>query len=273
MRFQPNTVFGSLKPIRRAISVGPVRSKIAAKVIMLALYETYRRSASSICRQHTAKRISWIDMLERHDRLRIARERKGIAGPKEAASRYGWSPNTYSSNENGNAPFSFKAAQKYAAAFGVRAEWLYSGAGSMLDEAKPRNDDVQRIPLISWVSAGRLAAQVDQELIEPEDGVFAALSGLPHSRYFATSVRGDSMDRISPEGSILIVDANDTEPRAGRAYIFSIGGEATYKLFQPEPVLRLQPYSTNPRNEPIFPKDLSELAVVGRVVRTFLDLA
>src|SRR3954469_5903374 len=64
-------------------------------------------------------------MAERHDRLRQARIAAGFERASDAATRFGWNENTYKSNENGNAPFSFRKARDYAEAFGVRAEWLY----------------------------------------------------------------------------------------------------------------------------------------------------
>lgn len=200
--------------------------------------------------------------------MRVARQRKGFSGPKEAATAYGWNSNSYSSNENGNAPFSFRAADKYARAFGVRAEWLYNGTGSMVE--MPGKDDAQRVPIVSWVSAGQL---MEAGEIVPEDDEWVHTSGLRGSRYFATRVRGDSMDRYSPEGSVIIVDAEDRDPKPGKAYVFSVDGETTYKLYEDDPVIRLEPHSTNPFHKPIFPKDLRRLAVIGRVVRSMLDIS
>src|ERR1700741_387441 len=71
-------------------------------------------------------------MAERHDRLRQARIAAGFEPASEAAARFGWNENTYKSNENGNAPFSFRKAKEYAEAFGVRAEWLYDETGPAL---------------------------------------------------------------------------------------------------------------------------------------------
>jgi SOS-response transcriptional repressor LexA len=89
--------------------------------------------------------------------------------------------------------------------------------------------------------------------------------------YFALAVRGDSMDRISPENSIILVNRRETSLLPDRAYIFSVRGEATYKLWKPKPP-RLDPYSTNPANQPIFVEGRQKLLVVGRVRRTLLDL-
>ena len=67
----------------------------------------------------------------RAQRLRQARVDRGFDTAAAAAEAFGWSRNTYASNENGNAPFSYRRAKEYAAAFGVGAEWLYDAAGAV----------------------------------------------------------------------------------------------------------------------------------------------
>ena len=200
-------------------------------------------------------------MSEQSERLKIARKRKGYDCPIEAARAFGWNENTYWSNENGNARFSFNLAQRYAERYNVRAEWLYSGDGPMVEAS---------IPLLSWVSAGNLRSL---EIETQESGeVFTLLKGLPRSKYFATIVEGSSMNRISPDGSVIIVDMNDIKPISGRSYIFSIQGEATYKIYRDRPVIHLEPFSTDPSHETIFPtRGEGPVVVVGRVVRSCFD--
>ncbi|WP_371456382.1 LexA family protein [Thalassospira sp. MCCC 1A01428] len=47
------------------------------------------------------------------------------------------------------------------------------------------------------------------------------------------------------------------------------GGEATFKRYRSEPS-RLEPASTNPKHQTIFPQD--EIRVIGRVVRVIQEL-
>ena len=115
---------------------------MSKNVAMPTLYKTYSERASVFCNLYTARIAIPVVMTEPSDRLRQARLRKGYAQAIDASTAYGWNKNTYASNENGNAPFSFKSAQKYAAAYGVRAEWLYTGSGPMVDDTAPANDDV-----------------------------------------------------------------------------------------------------------------------------------
>ena len=136
-----------------------------------------------------------------------------------------------------------------------------------LDERHAR---IREIPVISWVSAGRLQEVSDLATLSRKADTMP-VTGLPGGEYFATVVRGDSMDRVSPEGSRIIVNVSDREPRPGRYYLFSLRGEATYKRFQSDPVIRLEPFSTNPANTIIFPKSDLDWNVIGRVVRSYID--
>jgi SOS-response transcriptional repressor LexA len=125
------------------------------------------------------------------------------------------------------------------------------------------------VPVVSWVSAGELADASSQ--IPIEEVPLLAFADLGPGDFFALKVQGDSMDRVSPEGSIIVVNRADRTLVADRPYVFAIRGEATYKLWAPEPP-HLAPFSTNPSHKPIFLKGRKGLEVVGRVKRTVLDL-
>lgn len=114
---------------------------MSKNVAMPSLYKTYSERASAFCNLYTARLAISVVMTEPSDRLRQARLRKGYGHASDASTAYGWNKNTYASNENGNAPFSFNSAQKYAAAYGVRAEWLYTGSGPMVDDTSSASDD------------------------------------------------------------------------------------------------------------------------------------
>jgi SOS-response transcriptional repressor LexA len=125
--------------------------------------------------------------------------------------------------------------------------------------------EVRRIPLVSWVSAGKLEEDMTGNDVEQ----WLPIAGLGRGDYFATVVRGSSMDRISPEGSIIVVDRSVTTLQNNKPYLFSVRGEATYKLWN-ERLEALMPFSTMP-HDPI-PVDVDGLLVVGRVRRSMLDL-
>ena len=141
--------------------------------------------------------------------------------------------------------------------------------GTAEDLPGPAGDlaTTRQIPIISWVSAGTLG---HSDVLPVGDAPTIAASDLGSGDFFALRVTGDSMNRISPDGSIIVVDRGDCELLPDRFYVFSLRGEATYKRWAPNPS-RLEPYSTNETHRSIFPADAG-FYVVGRVRRTLLDL-
>lgn len=115
------------------------------------------------------------------------------------------------------------------------------------------------VPHITWVSAG---AMMQEEATQEAIGTIR-ISGLPAGDWFALTVRGDSMDRISPPESVIFVNRRQKELAANACYIIDDGeGNATYKRYRPDP-MRFEPVSTNAQHEPIFPDN--EPTIVGRV--------
>jgi Peptidase S24-like len=159
--------------------------------------------------------------------------------------------------------------------------WLTKGEGPEEvdpDQRPPRaigrervNSRVVRVPLLDLVTAGKLKGPLSQ--IPMSDVPLLTFADLGRGEFFALRVEqdADSMDRLSPPGSILVVNKSDRELRNGRCYIFEIDGEMTYKMWNEEPRY-LAPYSTNPIHKPIIPKRMRDLGVIGRVKRTVLDL-
>lgn len=131
---------------------------------------------------------------------------------------------------------------------------------------------LQPVPLLDTVSAGKLKTPSSQ--IPVEDVPLLAFADLGRGDFFALRLEddADSMDRLSPPGSILVVNKADRELRSGRCYIFSIDGETTYKMWQDGDPAYLAPCSTNPSHKPIFVKRKRDFDVIGRVKRTVLDL-
>lgn len=168
------------------------------------------------------------------------------------------------SNANGNRPISKKSAAIYAKVFGRTPGWYLFG------QDEPEARAAYRIPKLSMVSAGRLR---DQQAVMPSDiEKWVHLDDLPKGDWIALTVEGDSMNRIAPDGSTLIVDRADSTLLDGRYYIFSLdGGEATFKTYRRAPE-RLQPYSTNPdhMSSPIT-SDI-DLYVFGRVRRIIQEV-
>lgn len=141
-------------------------------------------------------------MTERHERLRRARIEAGFSSQAEAVRRFGWNPNSYKSNENGNAPFSYDQAKSYAKAFRVQPQWLYDGAGTMRSGGG--------VPIIGRVGAdpqGRVIRAADQS---SGDTAPAPTGGTSES--VALEVDGHSMRGFADDGALVYFERQSTPP-------------------------------------------------------------
>lgn len=132
----------------------------------------------------------------------------------------------------------------------------------------PARELTTRMPVISWVAAGALSNPTTQ--IEPE-GEEIEITDLGAGEYFATRVRGDSMDRLAPEGALLVVNRRDIDLARGRRYIFSLKGETTFKRYGEDPP-HLAPESMNPTHQPKILKPTDGWSVIGRVRKVIIDV-
>lgn len=127
---------------------------------------------------------------------------------------------------------------------------------------------MKQVPIISWVSAGRLRAShpvYDGDILR-----YVYVTDLPPGDWLALEVDGDSMNRVAPPGSTIIVNRNDQNLIDSKYYVFgNAQGEATFKRYRADPD-RLQPFSTNPDHETHYIE--SEMLTVGRVRRVITDL-
>jgi len=216
-----------------------------------------------------------IDMDSKSIGKRIAAARAAGIGRRvtqaELATNLGVSPQAVSGWERGE---SFPEAEKLtriANFLSVSLGWLLQGDESGYSAPTPDDKNTVIVRLVDSVPAGKLAAPMSQ--LAMEQLPLMIFNNLDRGEYIALTVDGDSMDRISPDGSIIVINKSDRTLVSGKPYVFCHRGRVTYKLWRPEPA-RLQPHSTNPMHEPIYVKDKveAEKLVVGRVKRSVLDL-
>ena len=152
-------------------------------------------------------------MDDRAARLRQARLAAGFETAAAAAEAHGWNRNTYASNENGNAPYSWRRARDYALAFGVRPDWLYDaqgpavgvGTGADSGPGQPRP-----APII-----GRVGADPGGEVLlaggqaPPE---FVPLPPGGTERAVALRVTGHSMRGLADDGALIYFEDQRTPP-------------------------------------------------------------
>ena len=158
--------------------------------------------------------------------------------------------------------------RELARALRTTEHWLLWRDGP--ENVAPEPPEFVQVPLLSWVSAGELIDAESQ--IATDDLPKLPFADLGSGEFFALRVVGDSMDRISPEGSIIVINRTECNLSPGKPYIFWHRDDgATYKLWDDDPA-RLEPHSWNPANKSKFIKRKNDFSVIGRVRRTLLDL-
>lgn len=159
----------------------------------------------------------------------------------------------------------------------IDAEWLATGRGSPEPtHMAPAIEDnttlsttrepIIKVPLISWVQASRYV-----EIYDPyERGDSEGEVEVPYGKdtLIALRVKGNSMNRVAPEGSIIIIDYADKTLTSGKYYVVKQDSKATFKRYRANPD-RFEPESTE-SHDTIFPEGAVE--VVGRVVKVINDL-
>lgn len=143
--------------------------------------------------------------MDRAIRLRQARQDKGFETAAAAADAFGWNRNTYASNENGNAPFSYRRAKDYAAAFGVSPEWLYDAAGAM--RPTPESGFVRVIGRVGATPEGAVLFATGQD-----PGELAPIPPGGTEQAVALRVVGHSMRGVADDGALIYFEHQQTPP-------------------------------------------------------------
>ncbi|MDC7743425.1 MULTISPECIES: S24 family peptidase [Rhizobium] len=204
---------------------------------------------------------------ERAKRLVMARKNAGFAGPKAIVDRLGWNANVYKAHESGRNGFGIADAKKYARAFKVNLNWLQFGTGNALDpDELPVS--VADVPKISWVSAGQLSEQAP--ITDFSEFPTVAALDLPDGEWIALEVEGNSMNKISPPGSIIFVNLRDKRLAPNALYVVADEtGAATYKRYRPNDNPPFQPASYEDVPPPEFQ---GAVTIVGRVRRSIIEM-
>jgi SOS-response transcriptional repressor LexA len=195
-------------------------------------------------------------------RLEQARIRRGFKTRRAACNYYGWNYDTYIQHERSERGIG-KMAARYAQAYQVSEAWLLTGEGSI------ESISAVLVPLISWVSAGHL--KTPEAIKDITNASMINAGDLPKGgEWLALTVQGDSMDRISPPGSIIVLNRRECELVSGACYVIQEDdGAATYKRFKDNPP-RFEPVSSNAEHETFFPDQ--SITVIGRVRKTVLEM-
>lgn len=195
---------------------------------------------------------------ERHHRLRRARIHAGFERQRDAVAAHRWNANSYKSNENGNAPFSFDVAKTYGRAFGVRAEWIYSGDGPMTDTT---DSDV---PLVGYVGAGSEAHfYASSDVLD-----FVPRPRESTERTVATEIRGTSLGPAFERWLIYFDDVRSpvTEDLFGQLCVVGLPDERVLvKLIRPASLPNHFHLLSNGADEPILDQEVAWAAKVKTI--------
>ena len=152
------------------------------------------------------------------------------------------------------------------------AEGLSCDPFDLLLQPNVRKESIplREVPLVSLWRAGQPMTAFDERL--PEDERVKVFVPVPESaeNVVAAKIEGDSMDKVAPDGSIIIINHDDQKLVNRRYYVIRIDGEVTFKRYRDTPIPRFEPESTNDAHEPIFPT--SDTVVIGRVIKVVTDL-
>lgn len=130
---------------------------------------------------------------------------------------------------------------------------------------KPKEAPVM-LPIVGLVSAGAW-----REGFENIMGYMPSPDKSLSSDSFVVIIEGDSMDLVAKSGEGIVVDPRDCDLVSGRYYVIrNSHGETTFKQYQDNPA-RLEPCSSNPDHQPIYP-GREQFTIVGRARKRVSDL-
>ena len=139
------------------------------------------------------------------DRLKHAREKSGFKRAVHFADAIGVPQPTYAKHEKGTRGFDVEQAEEYARSLGnCTAAWLLTGEGSGPDfDNNVRPAKLQQTTVVGSVQAGAWVEALDWP---PEDQypIMTPTNGFDVNDLMALEVRGSSMNRELPEGSIVV---------------------------------------------------------------------
>lgn len=145
--------------------------------------------------------------------------------------------------------------------------WLTTGTGP---EETDGADEGTTIPVYSDVPAGRMLAT--EGIARAEDiRSHIVISGLGRGDWAALIVNGNSMNKVAPDGSVIVFNRADTRLVDNAFYIFQHPetGEATFKRYGAGSPPRLRPYSYDDF-DPIMATE--DIVAIGRVRKVVVDL-
>lgn len=200
---------------------------------------------------------------ENTNRLAQARGHAGMT-QQQVAAAIGVTTTGYQNWEYGNTPIKATALRELAKLFGCTTDYLLN-----ISDVKVAIPSATRmLPVFGSISAGtpREALTQSDVMHETPERLY-----LEHERAFWLTVSGNSMNRLFPDGSLVLIDP-DAEVRNGDvAVVFVNGDDATLKrVYFEGGSIRLHPesYDVEYHDRVISSSDpdAPEVRVIGKAV-------
>lgn len=138
------------------------------------------------------------------ERLKAARIAAGYATAADAARALGEHPQNVRDHEANRRGIKPEMAERYARLYKVDAGQILFGDGHTSDSGVAENDNVRMVGIIGEVRAG-VFAEVPADEPEPWEYVPVTLPEYQRAHLYALNVVGRSMDRVYPDGSVVVV--------------------------------------------------------------------
>lgn len=200
---------------------------------------------------------------ENINRLAQVRDHAGMT-QQQVAAAIGVTTTGYQNWEYGNTPIKATALRELAKLFGCTTDYLLN-----ISDIKVAVPSATRmLPVFGSISAGtpREALTQSDVMHETPERLY-----LEHERAFWLTVSGNSMNRLFPDGSLVLIDPDEEVRNGDAAVVFVNGDDATLKrVYFEGTAIRLHPESYDPeyRDRVIDPSDpdAPEVRIIGKAV-------
>lgn len=176
---------------------------------------------------------------ENTNRLAQVRDHAGMT-QQQVAAAIGVTTTGYQNWEYGNTPIKATALRELAKLFGCTTDYLLN-----ISDIKVAVPSAARmLPVFGSISAGtpREALTQSDVMHETPERLY-----LEHERSFWLTVSGNSMNRLFPDGSLVLIDPDEEVRNGDVAVVFVNGDDATLKrVYFEGNAIRLHPESYDP---------------------------
>lgn len=200
-------------------------------------------------------------------RLALARDKSGLT-QQQVADAIGVTVTGYQNWEYGKTPIKASALRRLAKLFNCTSDYLLDISSDPGYIKAHQTSETHLLPVVGRIAAGtpREAIAQSDETRETTDETYRQ-----HPHGFWLVVAGNSMNKVFPEDSLVLIDP-DSEVRNGDiAAVFVNGDDATLKrIYFEDQSIRLVPESYDPE----YPErvidctdpDAPELRIIGKAV-------